>query len=102
MNRVLIAIEQMKAQVAKRLAQGLVTKAKLTALGKTLNMDLAEYCRFQELKSLAVASGSLSQDEGQTIYSLLGETTETFNKQPVHVKSVLTSVFQELLLARIG
>ena len=92
----------MKAQIAKRLARGLVTKAKLTALGKTLNMDITEYCRFQELKSLAVTSGSLSQDEGQTVYALLGETTETFNGQPVHVKAVLTSVFQELLFARIA
>ena len=100
MNRIIVAIKRMQKQIAGRLEGKLVTQEKLEALGGTLDMGFFEYARFQELKSLAVASGNLSHEEGMTIYALLGETPETFNAQPVHVKSVLTSLFGELLQQR--
>jgi hypothetical protein len=39
----------------------------------------------------------LSLDEAQTVYMYLGESVDTFNKQPLEVKIVLTQLFQELL-----
>jgi len=41
--------------------------------------------------------GQLTLDEAQSVYSLLGETPDHFNRQPVEVKSVLTQIFGELL-----
>ena len=40
---------------------------------KALDMDVGEYVRFQELKSLAVAKGTLTAEEGQLVYALLGK-----------------------------
>ncbi len=102
MNRITAAFARMEAQIKDRIAAGLTTQDKVDALHKTMDMDISEHVRFQELKSLAVAEGKLTVDEGQTIYLSLGETVTVFNKQPIHVKSVLTSLFGELLRARNG
>jgi len=96
-NRVAVAIALREKTILDRLARGLVTQDKVTALHKELDMDLGEYVKFQEHKSLAVASGKLSTEEGMTIYRYLGNTPETFNGQSVAVKSVLTGLFAELL-----
>jgi pantothenate kinase len=101
MNRVIVAVAKMKTQIADRLAQGLVTQAKIDATHKALDMELDEYVKFQELKSLASLDGKLSLDEAQTIYGYLGNTLEHFNDQPVEVKAALTQIFKELLSARI-
>lgn len=97
MNRVTAAIQRTKARLEQRLASGETTPEQAKDLHKRLDMDAGEYCRFQELKSLAMLEGRLSLDEAQTIYGFLGETTEHFNEQPVEVKSVLTMIFGELL-----
>ena len=101
MNRVTAAIEKAKAQIAKRLEAGIITEDRVAELDKGLNMELGEFCRFQELKSLAHMEGRLTIDEAQSVYALLGNTPEHFNRQPVEVKSVLTKVFGELLASRI-
>jgi hypothetical protein len=67
----------------------------------TLDMNLTEYVKFQTLKTLAVAQGLLTAVEGQTVYLCLGESLQTFNDQPIHVKSVLTLLLGELLTAQI-
>ncbi len=97
MNRILNAFSRMEAQIADRIAKGITTKAKVKETGKVLDMDIGEHARFQTLKTLAVAQGKLTVDEGQTVYAALGNTVSVFNRQPVHVKSVLTGLFQELL-----
>lgn len=97
MNRVTAAIQRAKARLEQRLASGETTPEQVKDLQKRLDMNVGEYCRFQELKSLAYMNGRLSLDEAQTIYGFLGETTEHFNGQPVEVKSVLTMIFGELL-----
>lgn len=100
-NRITDAFARMKAQIADRIAKGLTTADKVTALHSTLDMDMTEYVKFQTLKTLAVAQGLLTVEEGQSIYAYLGENVGTFNDQPIHVKSVLTSFFAELLTAQI-
>lgn len=95
MNRIAAAIERTKTMIASK---G-VPAEKLADLNKKLDMNLGEYVALQERKSLACASGKLNLDEAQLIYSLLGNTVETFNTQPLEVKIVLTQVLQELLAA---
>lgn len=99
MNRVTNAIEKTRKAIADRIASGLVTQAKVDALHKTLDMSFHEYCRFQELKSMAGVNGKLTMEEAQTIYAYLGNTPDHFNSQPVEVKSILTKIkiFAELL-----
>lgn len=91
----------MEKQIAERIASGLTTAEKIAETRKALDMDVSEYCKIQETKSLAVADGTLTLDEGLTIYAALGEVPSHFNGQPVHVKSVITSLFAELLKRRI-
>ena len=101
-NRVTVAFARMETQINDRIAKGLTTTEKVADTCKVLDMDILEYVKFQEIKSLAVATGKLTLDEGQCVYACLGQSVETFNRQPVHVKSVLTNLFQELLTARIA
>ena len=101
-NRVSTMIRQYQESISQRLANGTVTQQKLDDLSRNLNMDVGEYCRFQQLKSLAFAGGKMMLEEAQTIYVYLGESVETFNVQPVAVKAVLTKVFEELLEMQIS
>lgn len=97
MNRVTAMIERQAKRCTDRLAQGIITQSQVDKLDRELDMSLSEYCQFQELKSLAVASGRISLEEGQTIYGFLGNTVEHFNSQSVSVKATLTQIFSELL-----
>lgn len=102
MNRIALAIDKKKQEIADRLAKGLLTDAKVQETHKALDMDLQEYVKFQELKSHASIAGPLTLDEAQLIYNYLGNTPEQFNRQPVEVKVVLTQVFLELIKRRIA
>lgn len=97
MNRITLAVERMKTQIQQRIEKGLTTAEAVAKAHKALDMSFEEYCRFQELKSVATTSGVLTLDEAQTIFRYLGVQPETFNKQPIEVKSVLTQLFMELL-----
>jgi hypothetical protein len=99
MNRVLAVVEKKRKDIENRLARALVTPEQVEKARQNLDMELDEYVKFQELKTLAVAEGKLTPDEGQVIYNYLGTNPSVFNKQPVHVKAVLTSLFAELLRA---
>ena len=97
MNRVTMKVEKIKKRIAERLEKGLTTQEKVDELNSILDMEMLEYVRFQEVKTLAVADGTLTMEEGMVIYGFLGETPEHFNEQPIAVKTVLTMIFQELL-----
>ena len=97
MNRIATAIDDQKKNIKDRLANGLTTRKALDELYENLDMQLDEYCRFQDLKSLAVADETLTLDEGQTIYQYLGNTPEVFNKQALAVKVILTQLFRNLM-----
>lgn len=101
-NRIVNAIARMKAQIEGRIAQGIVTAAKVEETRKALDIQWDEYTAFQNLKSIASISGTLTLDEAMTIYNYLGEAgPDHFNGQPVEVKAVLTQVLQELLRAKV-
>lgn len=97
MNRISAAFAKMEKQLADRLENGIVTQKQVDKTNQALDMDAIEYCKLQEYKSLAVADGTLSLEEGQTAFAALGNTLEHFNNQPVHIKAVLTQIFKELL-----
>ena len=96
-NRIMRAVENTRNQIADMLASGKVTLTQVENTRKAMDMSLQEYCKFQELKSLAVAQGKLSLEEGQTVYRYLGEPPSVFNEQDCAVKTTLTNLFAELL-----
>jgi|6_EtaG_2_1085325.scaffolds.fasta_scaffold11091_2 hypothetical protein len=102
MNRVLVAYDRMEAQIAQRVADGSTTADKVEETRVALDMDGQEHSRFQTLKSLACANQTLTTDEGMTIYLSLGESLDTFNGQPAHVKAVLTKIWHEMLTKEIN
>lgn len=97
MNRVIAAIEKADQRIKTRIAEGLITAERVKELDRSLDMEVGEFCRFQDLKSHAMVAGRLTTDEAQTIYGLLGNTPDHFNRQSVAAKSVLTQIFGELL-----
>ncbi len=100
-NRIINAVAAMTEQIDGRIAAGLVTAEKVAAHSKSLDLDFAEFATFQEVKSLAAASGVLTPDEANTVYGYLGNTPDHFNRQEVAVKYVLSGVFRELLERRM-
>lgn len=102
MNRITRAIDAMELQIKHRIDAGLTTAEKVKAMRKSLDMGLPEFAKFQELKSLASTNGTLTLEEAQSVYVLLGTTPETFNSRPVEVKYILTKLFEELLGMRIA
>jgi hypothetical protein len=97
MNRITASVERMRKQIHDRISLGLMTHDRVEAARRKLDMDVEEYCLFQQKKTLAVADGTLTAEEGQTVFALLGTTVTYFNRQPVEVKSVLNNLFKELL-----
>src|SRR4051794_24179471 len=96
-NRISRAIDRMRVQVEERIALGMTTEARVETTRKALDMDLGEFAKLQEMKSLACVDGTLTPDEAQYVYGLLGATPSHFNKQDVATKAVLTQMFRELL-----
>lgn len=90
MNRVANSINHIKGLMVNK------NQKTLDELHKSLDMDFIEYVRFQELKSVYVGT-KLTLDEANTVYRYLGNSLETFNKQPLEVKVTLTQIFKELL-----
>jgi len=100
-NRVAAMIETVEKQAASRIDSGQTTQEALDKLHSDLDMNVEEFVKFQELKSLSTVTGYLSLEEGQLVYAYLGESPDTFNSQPLAVKVILTKLFQELLTQRI-
>ena len=102
MNRIQRAIDRMKAQIEERIALGMTTRERVARTGRDLDLTATEHARFQELKSVAFASGVLSLEEAQLLFRLLGASPASFNKRDVATKAVLTQTFQELLQAQMA
>jgi len=99
MNRVTAAFDKMKTQIEERVRSGQTTREAVDRCSRSLDITVGEFCQLQELKSHAMGT-LLSEEEAMTVYRALGESPETFNQQPVHIKAVLTKLFSELLQAR--
>ena len=102
MNRITAAIARMEKQIADRIAKGLTTQEKVDALHATLDMDILEHARFQEMKSLAVAEG---QDQHRRRADPLRPARQhCHHLQPPagRGQEVPTSFFGELLKLRLG
>jgi len=97
MNRIINQIETATLRMNAKIESGEFTTEQIAELSKKSDMSVEEYVIFQEKKSLAVAMGKLTSDEGMTVYGYLGNTPDTFNSQPFPVKAVLTRLFAELL-----
>ena len=100
-NRIKQAIINKAVELKQRLDDGIISQEQINELRTALDMNLEEYCKFQNLKSESFISNLLSLDEANYVYKLLGTTPETFNAQPVQIKIVLTQLFQELLGVKI-
>jgi len=92
-NRMLLSVARAEAKIASR---QLSPEAQAN-LSSTFDLTLDDYCRFQELKTLACASGQLTLEEALTTYGYLGNTVEHFNQQPLAVKVACTELLAELL-----
>ncbi len=101
MNRIANAIEQKGNEIQAKIDAGTLAQEKVDGTHAALDMELDEYCSFQNLKSIASMDGGLTVTEAQTVYGYLGETPEHFNKQSIGVKVVLTMLHNELLGRKI-
>ena len=79
-----------------------ITCQELDDLNRTLDFSMEEYVKFQELKSLAVANGSITLEDGMYIYGILGEAGPmAFNESPIAVKVVFTELFTRWMRERL-
>jgi len=73
-----------------------MTANDLQMLSRKLDLSMDDFVAVQEAKSLAVASGKLTPDEGQTVYGYLGNSPSVFNARPLAVKVAITKLITEL------
>ena len=102
MNKIKERFDVYHDAIEASLADGKTTQEKIDKAHSDLDLNLAGYVRFQELKTLAVADGTLTSEEGMTVYFKLGETLEQFNKLPLYMKLTLSELFQELLEKQVN
>jgi len=100
-NRIQVAIDRAKLEIANANANDNLDNSKAEKLNRALDISFEDYVKFQELKSLAVTSNTLSLEEAQQVYGYLGSTPDTFNAQPLEVKVVLTHLLMELIKKRL-
>lgn len=93
-NRVADAIAKTKIALEH------IPQEKYDEMGETMLFSTEEVMALQNQKSLAVAEGKLTVDEGNTVYSALGgemALPEHINEQPLEVRVVLTRLLAELM-----
>lgn len=95
-NRILVAFANADKAIKAKLDSGEVSSEAVDKCSDSLNMSASEHADLQTRKSALIGT-KLTLDEAQTLYAVLGEQATTFNKQPCHVKAVVTQVHLELL-----
>jgi hypothetical protein len=96
-NRILVSVNA----IDDVLADSTKPQSELDALHREMDVALDEFCRWQEIKSLAVTEGVLTPEEGAYIYHQMGELPQTFNKRPLAVKVAITKTMAELFGVRV-
>lgn len=101
MNRLTTAIAKAKEQIAAQLSKGvsangkLFNQKRLDSMAKEMDMDMLLHAQFQTLKS-AVMGSIITFDEAQSLYMILGNTVNHFNKQDFATKLVTTQFCTQL------
>lgn len=96
-NKICEAIRETRHQIHNRQ----IDPQRLELHRRQLDLCFPEFIRFQELKSLGIIRKQLTHDEARTVYNLLGESPEHFNRQDFATKWVLTNLLQELLTTEV-
>jgi len=91
-NRIDLGITRIEKQISEKM----LAPEKLAHMHNTFNVSTDEYVIFQELKS-AVTGVILTLEESHTIYGYLGNTAESFNRQPIAVKVAITKTMKEIM-----
>lgn len=91
MNR----ISTMIAKVEQTIAH--LEPEKAVELSRKLDIDFSEYCRFQDLKSLAQLDGRLSLAESMTVFVILGNSPDHFNAESLVNKIVVTQILAAIM-----
>ena len=68
MNKIKERFDVYRDAIEASLAEGLTTQEKLDKAHSDLDLNLAGYVRFQELKTLAVADGTLTSEDTKHEY----------------------------------
>lgn len=97
-NRVIAGIEHIKKMFDDRVASGKLTEENAERIGKILDAEFGAYYESQNPKLLTLMENdeSLTKDEVQTIYSLIGNGQNTFNALQLHEKYTLLYLYVEL------
>lgn len=107
MNRITESIKKLAKIIETALLNGKDAKGKnfnaetVRLNAQRLDLDLPDYATLQSLKS-AYMGILLTEEEAQTVYSLLGNTPDHYNQQPLAVKMTIFKLFSELLNAKIS
>lgn len=93
-NRVIAAIENWKKCFDEKVA----TKETAERLEKAFDAEFVTYYESQNPKLLTLMENddSLTQDEKQTIYSMIGNGQDTINALQLHEKYVILYLYVEL------
>ena len=90
-NRIDLGITRIEKQISEKM----LAPEKLAHMHNTFNVSTDEYVIFQELKSAVRVI--LTLEESHTIYGYLGNTAESFNRQPIAVKVAITKTMKEIM-----
>lgn len=77
-----------------------MSQGQIELLSERLDVSPEEHCAWQEVKSLAVASGKISLEVASDLFEIIGGTPATFNKRSLAQKIVVTRIMAVLLLWR--
>lgn len=91
-----IAIEKIDAQLKSQPPE------KLKQVNEALNIELWEVVAWQDLKSMAFASGKINLDVANFLYLIIGSTPEHFNQQSIATKYLVTNVMKNLMEWKMG
>lgn len=75
---------------------------KLEQVNKALNITSDELFTWQELKSVAQASGKITLEVSLFLFEAIGQTPKHFNKQSIAKKYLVTNIMKNLMEWKLG
>ena len=92
MNKIQEIFKLVRDELESAVANGDMTQEALDDLNPKMDMNLNDHSEFQQRKSLAVADGSLSVEDGMVLYQTLGGSSKHFNKKDTHIKIAVLKI----------